>query len=87
MTILSGQKLKKAKYRFWLQKGAKKAIRQDFLIRDFKLYLISLVLLSQNHFYEWMNNMDFIFSLITFQRTFLGCNVFFFNISCGKGVK
>ena len=40
MTILSSQKLKKAKYRFLLQKGVKKAIRQDFLVRDLKLYLI-----------------------------------------------
>ena len=34
MTILSSQKLKNAKYRFWLQKGVKNSIRQDFLIRD-----------------------------------------------------
>eukprot|EP00493_Phyllostaurus_siculus_P020503 UN20828 len=34
MTILSSQKLKNAKYRFWLQKEVKNPIRQDFLIRD-----------------------------------------------------
>ena len=34
MTILSSQKLKNAKYRFWLQKGVKNSIRQDFPIRD-----------------------------------------------------
>ena len=34
MTTLSSQKLKNANYRFWLQKGVKNSIRQDFLIRD-----------------------------------------------------
>ena len=34
MTILSSQKLKKAKYSFWLQKGAKKLIKQNILSRD-----------------------------------------------------
>ena len=32
MTILSSQKVKNAKHRFWLQKGVKNLIRQDFLI-------------------------------------------------------
>ena len=34
MAILSSQKLKKAKYRFWLQKGVKSSIRYNFLIRN-----------------------------------------------------
>ena len=70
MTILSSQKLKNAKYRFWLQKGVKNGIGQDFLIRDLKLYVVSFLLLSQNLFYERMNCMDLIFSLITLRRIF-----------------
>ena len=34
MTILSSQKLKNVKYRFWLQKGVENHIRYVFLIRD-----------------------------------------------------
>ena len=50
MAVLSSQKFKIAKYRFWLQKGVKNWIRQDFLIRGLKLYVVSLLLLSQNLF-------------------------------------
>ena len=72
MTILSCQKLKNAKYRFWLQKEVKSWIRHNFLTRHIKLYVVSLLLLSPNHFYEWMNSMDLILSLITFRRIFWG---------------
>ena len=40
ITILSSQKLKNAKYSFWLQKGIKIPIWQDSLIRDPKLVRI-----------------------------------------------
>ena len=71
MTILSSQKLKKAKY-IWLQKGVKKAIRQDFLIRDLKLYLISLVLLSQNHFLRMDEHYGFHFFFNHMSAYFFG---------------
>ena len=50
MTILSGQKLKNEKYRFWLQKEVKNWIRYNLLNLHPKLYVVSLLLLSQNHF-------------------------------------
>ena len=37
MTILSSQKLKNAKYGFWLQKEVKNSIKQDFLSRDARI--------------------------------------------------
>ena len=37
MIILSNQKLKIAKYRFWLQKGVKNPIPSNFLIRDLNI--------------------------------------------------
>ena len=84
MTILSSQKLKNAKYRFWLQKGVKNLIRQDFLIRGLKLYVVSLLLLSQNLFHEWMNSMDLIFSLITLRRIFWDETSFSFTFHAEK---
>ena len=37
MTTLSNQKLKNAKYSFWLQKGVKNLIRENFLSRDLQI--------------------------------------------------
>ena len=37
MTILSSQKLKDTKHRFWLQKDIKNSIQQDFLSRDSRI--------------------------------------------------
>ena len=84
MAILSSQKFKNAKYRFWLQKGIKNWIRQDFLIRGLKLYVVSLLLLSQNLFHEWMNSMDLIFSLITLRRIFWDETSFSFTFHAEK---
>ena len=83
MDILSSQKFKNAKYRFWLQKGVKNWIRQDFLIRGLKLY-VSLLLLFQNLFHEWMNSMDLIFSLITLRRIFWDETSFSFTFHAEK---
>ena len=84
MAILSSQEFKKAKYRFWLQKGIKNSIRQDFLIRGLKLYVVSLLLLSQNPFHEWMDSMDLIFSLITLRRIFWDETSFSFTFHAEK---
>ena len=55
MTILSRQKLKNVKYRFWLQKGVENHIRYVFLIRDPQIvgsficyFWIMTILSSQN---------------------------------------
>ena len=56
MAILSSQKLKKAKYRFWLQKGVKSSIRYNFLIRNpeivdsFICYFWFMAILSNQKF-------------------------------------
>ena len=72
MTILPSQKLKKAKYRFWLQKGVKNLIRQDSLIHDLKLYVISSVLLSQNNFLRMNEQYEFHFFFNHISAYFFG---------------
>ena len=50
MAILSGKKLKSAKYRFWLQNGVKNLIRYAFLICDFEIAGFHLLFSTHNHF-------------------------------------
>ena len=50
MAILSGKKLKSAKYRFWLQNGVKNLIRYAFLICDPEIAGFHLLFSTHNHF-------------------------------------
>ena len=51
MTTLSSQILKNSKYSFWLPKGVRNSIRQDFLSRD-TLWVVPFVIFDSWPFYQ-----------------------------------